>query len=563
MPRQVNTNTDMYLRGVARLPDVLEQMGYSALREGQETAVHSLLAERDTLCFLPTGGGKSAIYQVPMLAHQWQTLIFSPLVSLMQDQVDSMLQHGIPAGQVSSGQTRTENELTLAEWESGELLAMLVAPERMQNPRFEETMARRPPDMVVIDEAHTISQWCDSFRPDYNKIGAFITEHQPSVVLAITATATAEVEADIRNVLGILDAEKVTYLPQRSNLHFETLELGETGGSGVAARYERILLDALNDPNPIYYGSTIVYCSTRKQTHELYDKLKHQIDGGCLVYNGGMTPDERSSNQSMFMNNDARVMFATNAFGLGIDKPDIRRVIHADLPGSVDQYVQEAGRAGRDGNTSLCSIVWDPSKLDTQRWFIDTTYPEESQIRTVFSHLVNRMDSAKIIKETVNRLSRSIGIHESYVTSCLGVLTGSGVIERSKDSAKLCHVALLKEHDDVRFQNLYEIIEDIGFMNDNKGRYEVNFDLLLERLPVKLATVRTWLNDLATEGYIEYIPPFRGVPTKVLRSDLSSVDFENLKARAADARERLGHFVSFVETPDSEKHNFITEYFDV
>ena len=340
-------------KGFENLPTVLNELGYDDLKEGQDSAVMNLMMKRDTICVMPTGFGKSAIYIVPTRAVGWKCLIFSPLVSLMKDQVESLWAKKYSAGQISSGQSNSENNQTIMDWENGELQFLLVAPERLQNDRFVKLMTDNKPDMIVVDEAHCISQWAHSFRPDYLKIGDFVKALRPDVVLALTATLTNDMETDVRDALTITEASKIVFYPKRENLVF---------------KHKQYSLDLLRYTLNDLEGSTIVYCSTKKRTHELYDTLKGNIEGDCLVYNGGMTADERTTNQNLFMSNSVKVMFATNAFGMGVDKPDIRSVIHVDIPGSIEQYVQEVGRAGRDGKISNCIYMEDDRSINTQLW---------------------------------------------------------------------------------------------------------------------------------------------------------------------------------------------------
>ena len=526
--------------GFGNMPKVLEELGYDSLKEGQDQAVMNLMLKRDTICVMPTGFGKSAIYIVPTRAVGWKTLIFSPLVSLMKDQVESLWDKGYTAGQISSGQTAAENNNVILEWDSGDLQFLLVAPERLQNDRFVELMFSRKPDMVVIDEAHCISQWAHSFRPDYIKIGEFISELCPEVILALTATLTEDMEGDVRDALTISGASKIVFYPERKNLQFETYPYSPSH-----------LLTTINSIS----GSTIVYCSTKKKTHELYNTYKGQIDGECLVYNGGMTPDERTTSQNLFMSNDVRVMFSTNAFGLGVDKSDIRSVIHVDIPGSIEQYAQETGRAGRDGLESRCIFYEDAKSISTQQWFLDTTYPEESIIRSVYSSLRNLMDSNGVTKITNFDLARKLNIHQAYVSSAMSILISNDVIERSPESKKTCKIKLLNEEGD---SELVKYIELYGHpVNDF---YELDVSFISEQLAITPTTLKSKLSKLDKEGSIIYVPPFRGNPT-TFKNDISTVDFAACDKRRRDAVTKMSELVDFLDLDSDQKHKFLSDYF--
>ena len=220
--RERTSEVDKYTEALEKLPVVIEELGFEELKKGQDEAIHNLLMGRDTICFLPTGGGKSAIYQIPTRCRDWKTLIFCPLISLMQDQVESLWKAGYRANQITSGQSSSENDNAMCEWERGDLDFLLIAPERLGNERFQQIVSRVRPNLVVVDEAHCISQWVDSFRPDYQRIGDFVEEHCPDAILALTATATDDVEKDIRNQLGIPKADRVIFYPSRDNLNFIT-----------------------------------------------------------------------------------------------------------------------------------------------------------------------------------------------------------------------------------------------------------------------------------------------------------------------------------------------------
>ncbi len=544
---QSASNMSSVQKGMSALNPVLRKLGFDKLRPGQDRAVLTLFSERDTICILPTGAGKSAIYIVPAMCLNWRVLIFSPLVSLMKDQVESLWRYRLPAGQISSGQTPQENQMTMHNWESGDMQFLFIAPERLESGPFINSMMRHKPDMLVVDEAHCLSQWGDSFRPAYTRIGDFIESLAPKVVLCLTATATADVEQDVRRVLGLGNASKVVYYPPRDNLNLRT----------YPDYSERELLSLLSTVQ----GSTVVYCATRRETERLYNSYVNTIPGGCLVYNGGMTSDERTTNQNLFMGNNVRVMFATNAFGLGVNKPDIRCIIHRDTPGTVEAIAQEQGRAGRDGLPSLCALFIDPQSFETSRWMIDTTYPKESVVRSVFWKMKQLANAAGVFQMTIDDLALKANIHKKIVGSAVGILKAARVIERTDPDENPTRVVILNEHPDVDYQRYLELIRTVGTRAEN-GAFEFKMTVLLQTGKLKHRKTDEILKVLDQNKYIRYIKPFRGKTTKII-GDVDSVDFDRIEKRHALSVDKLRLVSEYVRTPDSKKHDYLQRYFGV
>jgi ATP-dependent DNA helicase RecQ len=543
--RDTSVASPSFIKRMGKMKGALKKMGFASLRAGQDRAVMNLLNGKDTFCVLPTGGGKSAIYIVPCLCADWCCLIFSPLISLMQDQMQSLQQLGLSAAQISSAQTPTENMSAIKLWEMGELQFLFVAPERLENTEFLKVMQLRKPNMVTIDEAHCVSQWSDSFRPSYVKVGNLVSLVNPDVVLAITATATKEIEDDARTVLGIPGAARVVYLPPRDNLQLTSQDYSD----------DRVLLEYIES----HTGPTIVYCATRKRCEELLAKFAHQITGGCLVYHGGMPTDARQSNQHRFMSDETRVMFATNAFGLGINKPNIRMIIHRDAPKSIEEYSQEAGRSGRDGLPSQCVLLMDDDAFRTNRYFIDNTYPPKEVIQRVYHLLKSRMDANKQVMLTGENMAQALGLQGAPVNAALGILKSSGVVDREDDEVRPVTISIMKEHPESKFASLLADVRKFGRLMPNE-RYEVNMEFLAAQTARKVTTMQTHLKKLDQEGYILYTAPFRG-KTTTLKGDLTMVDFERLQQRKEASYEKLEAIYRFHDTPDEDKHQFLTTYF--
>ena len=365
---------------VAALGALKRYFGYDSFRPGQSGLVDAILAGRDVLGVMPTGAGKSVCYQIPATLLPGVTIVISPLISLMRDQVDALNDAGIPAAYVNTTQGGDEQAMVLAQAAQGDIKLLYVAPERLETERFRNFATRVPISLVAVDEAHCVSQWGQDFRSSYLGIGEFIAglPARPTVA-AFTATATERVRRDIIGILG-LNAPQVTVTGfDRENLYFDVLKIETKYKAAWVARY------VAEHPDE----SGIVYCATRKETEALAVALNHTVpalrgaaggsaadsvtrDGPVAVaYHGGMPANVRNQAQRDFVTDAVPVVVATNAFGMGIDKSNVRYVIHHNMPESIEAYYQEAGRAGRDGEPSRCTLLWNESDIVTRRRLLD------------------------------------------------------------------------------------------------------------------------------------------------------------------------------------------------
>lgn len=343
--------------------ELREHFGYDSFRAGQEELISAALSGRDCIGIMPTGAGKSLCYQIPALvrAETGPTIVISPLVSLMSDQVSSLVSSGIAAAFINSQLTPSQQAKVLARASAAEFALIYVAPERLADPRFVEFAQGARIPLVAVDEAHCVSQWGQDFRPSYLGIGDFIQSlPERPVVAAFTATATPRVADDIARLLGLRAPARVTTGFDRPNLRFAVEQLSD---KKKLARVGAYALEHRGD-------SGIVYCSTRKAVEQVHESLL-AIGVVATRYHAGLSGGEREANQRAFVNDDAQVIVATNAFGMGIDKSNVRYVIHFNMPGSLEAYYQEAGRAGRDGEPSECLLLWNDGDIGTCRFFIE------------------------------------------------------------------------------------------------------------------------------------------------------------------------------------------------
>ncbi len=346
--------------------------GHDAFRPGQETMVDALLQGQDALGVMPTGAGKSMCYQIPALMLEGITLVISPLISLMADQVAALKAAGIPAAYLNSTLTPRQMDLALERAYQGAYKIIYVAPERLETASFLRFAQQVKIALIAVDEAHCVSQWGQDFRPVYLRIADFVDQlPQRPTMGAFTATATQRVREDIIRHLRLVRPASVTTGFDRPNLYFEVVRC-QTGKD--AKKREQILLDVLRGKTS---QSGIVYCATRKAVEEVCDKLT-MAGFSAARYHAGLSDEERRQSQEDFQYDRVQVMVATNAFGMGIDKSNVRFVVHYNMPRSMEAYYQEAGRAGRDGEQSECILLYSGQDIFTARWMIEHNPPNEA-----------------------------------------------------------------------------------------------------------------------------------------------------------------------------------------
>ena len=355
---------------------VLQQtFGHGSFRPGQRDLIDSVLAGRDVVAVMPTGSGKSLCYQLPAVLLEGTTIVVSPLIALMKDQLDGLRERGVPAAAIHSGLPAAARSSAQAELAAGRLRMVYIAPERLSNRGFRAALARTRVSRLVIDEAHCISQWGHDFRPDYMRLGGLRSELGVPVA-AFTATATPEVRADIVRQLNLKDAVELVAGFERPNL---TLMVEFCRNRAEKAKSLERILEKVGPPG-------IVYVATRKNAEAWTDFLRAR-GLEAETYHGGLGDLERRRAQDRFLSGKVPVIAATNAFGMGVDKADIRFVAHADLPGSVEAYYQEVGRAGRDGLPARCSLLFSPADMRTQEFFLEGSNPTANVFRRVWQLL--------------------------------------------------------------------------------------------------------------------------------------------------------------------------------
>ncbi|MEN8079018.1 DNA helicase RecQ [Clostridioides difficile] len=472
--------------------DILKQYyGYSSFREGQENIIREILNGNDVLTIMPTGGGKSICYQVPALLLEGITIVISPLISLMKDQVDNINNLGIKSAYINSSLSNIEINNILDEAARNEIKILYVAPERLESQAFLELIASINVSMIAIDEAHCVSQWGHDFRSSYRRISRVISllRNRP-IVTAFTATATDEVREDIVKLLELNNPKVFISGFDRKNLKI-VIEKG--------VNKKNYILDYINNNRD---ESGIIYCSTRKEVDSLYDLLTSR-DVNVEKYHAGLNDDYRKQAQENFIYDKCNIIIATNAFGMGIDKPNVRYVIHYNMPKNIEGYYQEIGRAGRDGENSECIMLFSPGDVQTQKYIIDTA--TESSIRkenelTKLQTMINLVYTQDCYRKFI--LNYFGEQYDQRCNNCSNCEAPGELVDRSIDAQKVISCVY-------RMNQRFGIgmVVDVLRGSKNKKVYELGFDELSTYGIIKNYTkdaLTEFINMLISHGYLNY-----------------------------------------------------------
>jgi ATP-dependent DNA helicase RecQ len=538
--------------------------GFSDFRPAQEDVIKSVAAGHDTLALLPTGGGKSITFQVPTLAGDGMCLVITPLIALMKDQVQRLNQMGIKAMAIHSGHSRDEIDTALNNAIYGDFKFLYVSPERTGTEIFRVRLPQMKIAIVAIDEAHCISQWGYDFRPSYLKI-ANLRESLPGIpFLALTATATKDVVDDIQEKLKFTKRNVIRSSFERANLVYTVKQVDDKQG---------YLLRTLKTMN----GSGIVYARSRKKTRELAQFL-HENQISADYYHAGLAQDIRSRKQQEWMNGKIRIIIATNAFGMGIDKADVRFVVHLDLPDSIESYFQEAGRAGRDSKLAHAILLFSPSDKTTAERRVKANYPDTDQIRQVYRSLGNYyqipVGGAKNqafdfhIADFASRYKLPVII----IYSCLKFLQMEGYLELTEEIHNPSRIKFQISRDELyRFQienaDFDAFIKLVlrsysGIFSDYATIYEAT---LAQQANSKPELILQYLKRLNSMGIIRYIPQKRN-PVIIFteeRLDVKSllISKEHYADRKKEYISRLQTLVEYASESSKCRNLFLLAYF--
>jgi ATP-dependent DNA helicase RecQ len=391
--------------------------GFTSFRPGQIEAIHGLLDGHHVLAVMPTGSGKSLIYQLAAMHLPGITIVISPLIALMKDQVDSLERHSIPATYINSSLTNNEQNRRLNGVASGKYRLVYIAPERLRSDQFAKALKNQPVSLLAVDEAHCISGWGHDFRPDYLHIAQFRLDLGTPLTAALTATATPEVQDDIVSLLGLTAAKRIVTGFNRPNLKFEVRSVFNPADKLKAL--QKLLRDHKD-------GATIIYTGTRRDAEEVAEFVSSVIGLKTRHYHAGLLSEERTFIQNIFIAGDLPVVVATNAFGMGIDRPDVRQVIHYSLPGSVEAYYQEAGRAGRDGLPAKAVLLYASDDRALQEYFISNSTVTIDDLRVIFDYTKHTVEAQKYI--TIEDLCMLSSMPEVKVRVTLSELERAGML---------------------------------------------------------------------------------------------------------------------------------------
>ncbi len=541
----------------------LPRFGLSHFRPGQREVISNVIQGNDCLCVMPTGGGKSLCYQLPAVVRDGLTIVVSPLIALMKDQVDALAARGISATLVNSTLTATEQSQRLHEIMQGVYRLVYIAPERLRNSRFLEAIRATPISLLAIDEAHCISEWGHDFRPDYARLGHFREALGMVQTIALTATATEKVRQDIANILRLKNPKQFITGFARKNLHFGcVLCNGDRDKNAELIRY-------LTNQK----GAGIIYAATRKRCESVVELVRAELpDLQIDVYHAGLPTDQRRIIQDRFMSGKLQAIVATNAFGMGIDKSDLRFVIHYNLPGTIEAYYQEAGRAGRDGLPSVCVLLYNSQDRYVQEFFIENANPPAKLVQQVYEFLLAQdIDpiefTADEIRDRINSQMSSEAIN-----TALQILSKTGVLERLEvggglavvriDSTLPTLVDLLPKEAKVRRRVLRAVEDAVGDRREESVYVSPSY--LMQRSGVEKDALNRALAELRKLEAFDYVPPFRGRAIHFRRTDLKfeelEIDFETLEARKTADYQKLDRVIAFARSQQCRQQTII-EYF--
>jgi ATP-dependent DNA helicase RecQ len=538
--------------------------GFSQFRTGQQAVIESVISGRDTIAILPTGGGKSLCYQVPALAMDGITMVITPLIALMKDQVEGLQTRGISAACMHSGLKQHEIDQMWTDAEFGRFKLLYVSPERLKSDMFLARAERLPVRLLAVDEAHCISEWGDHFRPAYLDIPAARILLKNPPIIAVTATATPKVRQDIREKLALESPFELVQGFDRPNITWSVFRM-----DNKRAKVLEILQKV--------QGSGILYASTRKHV-EAWAAWLNEQNIAAFAYHGGMETQARSAIQDKWMKNQGRVMVATNAFGMGIDKPDVRFVIHTDLPANLEAYYQEAGRAGRDGKRSFAILLWQKEDIATQESMIEEGFPDAASVQQVYDAVCNlaqvplgsEWETPLLVNQAA--VTQQTGLSGGKIKQAITMLQRAGVWQSLPHSPFKVQIRFKQPIETLRdyaqretnpkltafIQDLIRAVNAEAFTS----WYDLDLRTLARRTNLSDERLRKGLDFLAIRELLAWKSSDDGQQLQLLQPRTQSVvmDHSGVLAAKKRAKQRLKFMMRYAAAMTCRRH-FLLSYF--
>ncbi|MFW5973369.1 MAG: RecQ family ATP-dependent DNA helicase [Bacteroidota bacterium] len=537
--------------------------GYEAFRTGQEEVIRATLDGSDVLAVLPTGGGKSLCYQVPALVNSGLTIVISPLIALMEDQVAGLAARGVAAAFINSSLSRRIAEQRWLDAEHGRYKLLYLAPERLATEEFRLRAPRLGITRVAVDEAHCISEWGHHFRPEYRNIAEALEIIESPPLMAVTATATPEVRRDIIGQLRLRDPKVIVRGFDRPNIVWSVFRTSQK-----RERVKQILTSVS--------GTSILYAPTRRAVEEWSAWLNGQ---GVVsaYYHGGMSPDDRKSVQESWLRGDVRMIAATNAFGMGIDKPDVRLVLHDGVPATLESYYQEAGRAGRDGKRSYAVLLFQRSDRRIQQSLIEASHPKRDAVRAVYDATMSLaqvavgsvVDDPLFVKlEDVHRVT---GLPLSIIRSSIEILERQGVWSRASMAGSTGFIrftvdaAALRDYAARQKKAFRQFIESILRAVDASAFsawYAIDRDILARRTKLAVSRVENGLRFLEERGLLQWRSTDTALVIRLNEARYARlpVDERSLKRSRRRAESKLSHMIAYAEGSGCRRRHLLTYF---
>ena len=550
----------------SRLDWALEVMGYEGVRDGQQPIIESVASGANTIGVMPTGSGKSATFILPCLGMRWRALVVSPLIALQADQVRSLKALGLTAEAINSNMAPSYVTEIKQQWKAGQIQFLYLSPEQFTNERVLQDLCQVcPPNLVVVDEVHTGAEW-KSFRPSYLKI----TEAHKSIgsppMLCLTATLTPKTEEYLRGLLGLEEAAKFVFYQERKNLVFHSFKNLGTG-------------QFVKEMRKYVTGPTIVYCPTVREIEGatarwgksqpgIFELLNdyYSSDGGVVKYHGKLDAAERTIAQQLFTQGRAKVVVATNAFGMGVDIPNIRVVAHTGIPSTVEGYIQEVGRAGRDGEESHCLVNFTQESYETRRWMIENKFPSKRLVQNVLAVFNADPEGLVISLEELTNEAKWQSTHQ--VSAAVSLLTAAGLIERT--NSRYAHtvsrgerwgqnMALpqLSPRQTALKEAVIDKVSESAVAKWSEVPQETSRGFKL-----KGGEINDVLGRMSATGVVKWVKASRSKKTSVVDTDIEKIDWEAQELGLQEELHGLHQLRTFIMVPDDRKHEAARIYFE-